>query len=262
MFKGEKLGTPPFYFLYLYIMAIETISFTEKGNGWNSFHSFIPEWMVNMNNSLYTFKNGDLYKHHTNETRNEYYGVKYDSTITTVFNQNPTTVKMFKTLSLESSSTWQADIETDSANGVVGHDYYKEKEGDYYAFIRRDPGTIDIHSLATQGVGNLVSYSGLTITFGFNISASIAENDKVYISDSQNSSLTLVGAIASHGGNAILLDSAAVTPVAGDFIVVVKSSTAESSGARGYYMQVKLTNSKTTEAEIFSVSSDAFESKT
>lgn len=243
-------------------MAIETISFTEKGNGWNSFHSFIPEWMVNMNNSLYTFKNGDLYKHHSNETRNEYYGVEYDSTVTTVFNQDPTMVKMFKTLSLESSSTWQADIETDLTTGVIEHDYYKQKEGDYYAFIRRDPGTVDIHSLATQGVGNLVSYSALTITFGFNISASIAENDKVYISDSQNSSLTLVGSIVSHTATTIVVDAAAVTPVAGNFVVVVKSSTAESNGARGYYMQVKLTNSETTEAEIFSVSSDAFESKT
>jgi len=241
-------------------MSIETISFTERGNGWNSFHSFIPDWMVDMNNSLYSFKNGDLYKHHTNETRNNYYGVDYDSTITPIFNQDPTSVKMFKTLALEGTHTWHADISTDLVDGTIEHDYYKEEEGDFYAFIRRDEDTIDTHNLSTQGVGNL-DYSYLTLlTFGFNIATPIAEGDKVYIAT--GSTLTLIGTITSHTATTITVDAVAVTPSAQDFIVVVKSSLAESNGARGYYMEAKLTNSQTTEVELFSVSSDAFESKT
>ena len=241
-------------------MSIETISFTEKGNGWNSFHSFIPEWMVDMNNSLYTFSKGDIYKHHTNETRNNYYGVDYDSTITPIFNNDPTTVKMFKTLALEGTSTWRADIHTDLVSGVIEHDYYSKEEGDFYAFIRREDDTIDTHSLSTQGIGLLGSFSALTLAFGFKISSPIADGDKVYIAT--GSSLTLVGTIDSHTLTTIDVISAAVTPAPNDFIVVIKSSTAESNGSRGYYMEVKLTNSESTEVELFSVSSDVFKSKT
>jgi len=240
-------------------MAIETISFTDAGDGWNSFHSFIPDWMISMNNSLYTFQSGDIYQHHTNAVRNEYYGTTYPSTVTAIFNQDPTSVKMFNTLVLEGDSKWQADFETDLANGVIELDYYKEKEGDFFAYIRRDPDTIDVRNLSTQGIGYLTSFNTLTLTFGFNISVAIAEGDKVYTGN--NSTLVLIGTITAHTATTIVVDAAAVTPSATDFIVVVKDSTAESNGARGYFLQVKLTNSESTEVELFSIASEAFESK-
>ena len=246
-------------FLYLYVMA-ETLSFTERGEGWDSFLSFIPDIMVDMNNAMYSFENGEIYKHHTNETRNEYYGVTYPSTITTVFNQDPTTEKLFKTVELEGNSTWQADVSTDQDTGIVELDYYKEKEGSFFSYIRRDPGTIDTTALSTQGIGLVESYSTLVITFGFNMAVAIADGDKVYIGT--GSSLTLIGSIVAHDATTITLDAAAVTPAANDFIVVVKSSTAESYGVRSHFMEVVLTNSETTEVELFSVASEAFESKT
>jgi hypothetical protein len=240
----------------------ETISFSVAGNGWNSFHSYIPDWMIGMDSSLYTWKDGDLYLHDDNAIRNNYYGVNYSSTITPIFNQEPTKVKMFKTLALEGDSRWQADIDTDMSTGIIEIDYYKEKEGDFYAYIRRDPDTIDTYAMSTQGIGEVLSYDAptVTITFGFNIAASIAELDKVYLSD--GSTLTEMGTIASHTATTITFQSSPfVVPVAGNFIVVVKDSTAESFGARGYYAQVKLTNSETTPVELFSISSEAFESK-
>lgn len=239
-------------------MAIETITYTEAGKGWVCFNSYIPDWMVSMNNSLYTFQNGELYQHHTNETRNEYYGTTYDSTVTPIFNQNPTVVKMFKTIELEGDSKWQADITTDADTGVVELDYYKEKEGDQFAFIRRDADTIDATATSTQGIGLLQGLGGFTLTFGFNIAAQIAVGDKAYISD--GSTLDLIGSITDHTATTIVVDAIATAPSANDFIVVVKSSTAESNGARGYYMEVKLTNSETTEVELFSVSTEAFQS--
>jgi hypothetical protein len=55
--------------------------------------------------------------------------------------------------------------------------------------------------------------------------------------------------------------STAVTPVAGNVIVFVKNAQAESYGARGYYMDLTLTNYDTTETEIFAVTSNVFISK-
>jgi hypothetical protein len=65
----------------------------------------------------------------------------------------------------------------------------------------------------------------------------------------------------SHTTNTITLASSAVTPVAGDMIVYVKNSQAESYGARGYYMDLTLTNYDTTETEVFAVTSNVFISK-
>ena len=49
-------------------------------------------------------------------------------------------------------------------------------------------------------------------------------------------------------------------PVAGDFIAVLKNSVAESHGARGYYMEFTLSNSDTSEVELFSVGSNVMKS--
>ena len=62
-------------------MPEETLSFDVAGGGFSSFWSYKPEWMVSMNNVHYSFKNGDLYEHNSNETRNNYYGTDYPSTI-------------------------------------------------------------------------------------------------------------------------------------------------------------------------------------
>jgi hypothetical protein len=81
-------------------------------------------------------------------------------------------------------------------------------------------------------------------------------------------SLVLLGTVNTHAANSITLVTPVVnTPVAGDMIVYVKNSQAESFGARGYYMEAKLTypyieaipdNVTIGEVEIFSVSSSTF----
>ena len=251
-------------------MPEETISFSVKGNGFNSFHSYIPDWMVSMNNVHYTFKDGDMYEHNSNAVRNAYYVdsitgdpandyyVLYDSTITPVFNEERDTVKVFNTIALDSTAPWHADITTEMSDGVIDESYYSEKEGAYFAYIRRDPDTIDPKAISTQGVGTLGSYAALVLTFGYTIGAQVSVGDDVYISD--GTTLDAVGAITALTTTTITVDAAANVPVSGDMIVIAKDSTAESYGARGHYMQVKLTNSDTTEVELSTISSEAFKS--
>ena len=43
---------------------VATVSYNEKSNGWSSFKSFYPESGVSINNQYYTFKDGEIYKHH------------------------------------------------------------------------------------------------------------------------------------------------------------------------------------------------------
>ena len=251
-------------------MAIETVTFSERSQGWTSFWSFKPEWMIGLNGSFYTWKDGCLYKHNTNATRNAFYYdwpnteyYTYDSTLTTVFNQEPMSNKMFKTVSLDSTQPWYTTITTDLANGTISDTYYKEKEGEWYAFIRRpDDGSYDTMSLSTQGIGSVVSYNSGTYTllFAFDIGTSISTGDKLYKING-TSTLTLLGTVASHTATTITLTAATASAIApGNVIVYVKNSMAESFGARGYYMEVQLINSSTTEVEIFAISSSVFKS--
>jgi hypothetical protein len=50
-----------------------TLTYSEGVAGWVSFYSYYPDWIIGMNNYLYTFKGGNIYKHNTNESRNTFY---------------------------------------------------------------------------------------------------------------------------------------------------------------------------------------------
>lgn len=253
-------------------MAIETVTFSERSQGWTSFWSFKPDWMIGLNGSFYTWKDGCLYKHNTNATRNAFYYdfdplvldyYLYNSTITTVFNQEPTSNKMYKTIALDSTEPWTTTVTTDLATGTISSTYYKEKEGEWYAFIRRpDDGSYDTLAISTQGIGSVASYNAGTyvLSFNFNIGTSVSTGDKLYKINGTYT-LTLLGTIASHTSTTITLTGASAAAISpGDIIVYVKNAMAESFGARGYYMEVLLENSSTSEVEIFAITSSVFKS--
>jgi hypothetical protein len=102
-------------------MANYTLSYSESSQGWPSFYSFNPDYMVGMNNYFYSFKGGNLYRHNVNETRNNFYGVQYTSKVVSVFNMSALENKIFKTLNLEGNSGWATLMETDiQTSGFIG----------------------------------------------------------------------------------------------------------------------------------------------
>ena len=75
---------------------------------WTSFKSFIKESGLSMSNEYYTFKNGEMYLHHPDLTTtlyNNFYGTQYDSKITTIFNEEHGSVKLFKVLNYEGTQS-------------------------------------------------------------------------------------------------------------------------------------------------------------
>ena len=94
-------------------MANYTLTYSENSNGWPSFYSYVPEYMIGMNNYFYSFSVGNMYRHNTNAVRNNYYGVQSYSSMSSVFNEHPLETKLFKTLNLESDQAWDATLTTD-----------------------------------------------------------------------------------------------------------------------------------------------------
>jgi hypothetical protein len=247
-------------------MANYTLTYSPMLEGWTSFHSYYPEWMTNMNNFLYTFKSGELWKHNTNATRNSWYGALSDaSKVTIIFNDAPSESKMFKTLACETDSPWKATITTDLNSGVMEASYFELKEGDYFTYIRRNPDTVDLKAMSTQGIGSasavtLISAGNYRIDFTFDIGSTISIGDTIYIG--AVGGLTISGVVTAHNATSVTINMVVggTVPVAGNFIVFVKNAVAESYGARGYFMSVLLENTSSAAVELFAISSQVFKS--
>tara|TARA_R110002020_G_scaffold102076_2_gene239973 strand:+ start:21589 stop:22257 length:669 start_codon:yes stop_codon:yes gene_type:complete len=220
--------------------------------------------MEGMNNFFYTFKDGQLYKHYSNATRNNYYGINYNSTITTIFNASPTEAKMFKTLELESTDSWTANILTDMDRGQIDSAWFQLKEGDYYAYIRRYTNMQDLDLLSAQGIGNnsavsAFGLSGVKVDFSFDIGNIVSDGDVLY-REFPAGTIQEIGTITDHDSTSVTVATKVNTPSGADFMLFLKSSLVESYGARGYFMEVQLTNTSTTGTELFSIGSEVFKS--
>ena len=87
-----------------------TVSFEEDVKGWVSFKSFLQERGTTLNNTYYTFSK-DLWEHNRiDEPRNSFYGADpAASEIEFVFNDSPSAIKHFNTLSYEGTEGWECD---------------------------------------------------------------------------------------------------------------------------------------------------------
>ena len=100
-----------------------TISFDENAKGWTSFKSFQQESGISLNNTYYTFYQGKLWQHNSdNVTRNNFYDLgTTESYIEAIFNDAPSLVKQFNTVGYEGTEGWNLEfINTDiSSVGVL-----------------------------------------------------------------------------------------------------------------------------------------------
>lgn len=239
----------------------KTLTFDEKVKGWTSFHSFLPEYMVGMNNKFFTFKNGELYEHHSdNVPRNNYYGQQYTSKVGVMVNDSPSEIKELQALSLEGNQSWSALIKAFISNSddymessLTSAEFVK-KEGKWYAYARRNESDTVFDSKATYGLGTI---SGLTATtFVLNGgSTSLCEGDVIV----KGSNLAQIGIIQSIDGQTITLDTTAGLANS-DFVVGMKDSRIEGGNLRGYTIRVDLTNTSTDKVELFAVNLEVMKS--
>ena len=172
-----------------------TLTYSETSNGWPSFYSYYPEYMVGMNNYLYSFSGGNIYQHNTNTVRNNYYGIQGISEITSVFNDEPLSNKVFKTLNLESDSAWSASLETDLPNtGLIDFSWFVQKEGDWFAYIRTaggDPAALTEYALRSMnGIAQSLSVTGTVNNPIINFATSINIGNIISIGDVHNVTIT------------------------------------------------------------------------
>ena len=161
------------------------VSFNENIKGFSSFKSFTDmEAGISLNNNYYTFKSGELYKHHVNDTRANFYGTQYYPELTLILNADPYRNKRFKTITyegtqakvdlldvtangsdadfynIEAKTGWYVDdLETDiPQTGTINE--FLEKGNKWYNYIKGDAVTasnIDTSDFNVQGLGIITS---------------------------------------------------------------------------------------------------------
>ena len=200
--------------------------------------------------------------------------------IKTVINEDPLDNKLFKTLNLESTDAWSAEILTDIAaqSSTIDNTSFVKKEGNYFAYVRTNGATAggaltesDFKSRANGGIGvptfSFASGANYLIYFTANIdlTGQLSIGDSLYAGS--GSTLTFVGIlttiIPSGPFNILLLQNATGTlPTAGDFVMYFKDAQAESLGVMGHYADVTLTlpSTVTSASELFAIESELMKS--
>jgi|TARA_R110000796_G_scaffold101965_2_gene210776 hypothetical protein len=256
-----------------------TLTYDGGAQGWPSFYSYFPDWMIGMNNYFYTFKGGNLYRHNTNEVRNNFYGVQYTSTVQSVFNDMPLENKLFKTINIEGDAAWGVTLQTDiQDSGFIEAGWFDEKEASFYAFVRNSgtvpaqPSEYVLRSLNGIGSSQTIAGSADTINFSTDIELDtmMSVGDMLYYINQISNTPTLAGQIEEininpqSGLNQIIIDTtvSGSVPIAGQeiFFFYIKNSIAESHGVLGHYCVFDIANTSTTKINLFAVESEVMKS--
>ena len=120
---------------------------------------------------MFTINTTDIWKHNSNSTYNNYYGVQdtNGSNITFIANQEVSTIKNFNTINYEGDSDWkmvssESDLgmssfpvlksSTSVASGVIAASFIK-KENKYYAHLKNNTSSTSenqIIGVETSGI--------------------------------------------------------------------------------------------------------------
>ena len=269
----------------------QTVTYSESVQGFPSFYSYIPEKIIGMNGFLYTFKNGKLYQHNDSTVqRNEYYGVRYDSEIKSVFNESPLENKIFKTIGIQSDDSWSCTLTSDiqttgtiDGNSVTGANFFEKKEGEWFAYLRNNdanPISGEFPLRSVQGIaqddetaraGQGTATCSLTFAAAVELGSMINQGDIVYYTVAPftgNMNPVQAGAVVSVNNttNVIVVNntgagtSALPATNTAAYIMYIKSQVGESNGIIGHYGEFCLTNSNPVAVELFAVDSDIMKS--
>ena len=265
-----------------FVQTGPTLTYSESSQGFPSFYDYAPDFIIGMNQYLYTFSGGKLYRHNTNDTRNNFYGTQYTSKITSIFNEAPLQNKIFKTLNLESDHAWDATITSDIQNtGRIDYEWFEKKEDAWFGFVRND-GPEGANTNETEwelrslnGIGSSISIGGagtdVDVNFALtvNIGSIVSVGDNLYFGAPTPTWAGIVKEVnidKPNGINQIVVDTSptGATPPSANvlYYLYIKNPIAESHGILGHFAEftLELPSTVTGQSELFAVESEIMKS--
>ena len=241
-----------------------TVAYDTEDRVWNTRYSYSPERIATLDDTLYTFKAGTMYVHDDTSNRSTYYGVAGGTVVEVISNNNPSMVKSYESLSLEGTDAWATVItNTDQSTSILTTDY-SEREREFFAYVPRDTsanvGTSTITSLSGSSevfvLGNVATsgVSGSTITFTTPVGDIPFPIGGTLYKVSGATLVTLGVTVTAISANKQITASGAIAGVSdGNTIVVLANAGVEGDQLRDYYARINLTNTDTSEIELYAV---------
>lgn len=224
-----------------------TVAYNFRRDIWSSFYSFIGEGYAELNNVLYSFKNGKAYSHNTNSSRNSFYGTNYISKVEIVSNQNPSMVKTWESINLEGDTAWDfTTYTTDQTASKITS--LTKKERLFYSHIPRDTSSISTSQFVTLGTVTAIS-SGNKIKIGNPINKiPFGYGDLIYA----NGSATSATITTLTSRTEFTMSDSSVLSV-GNLVSVKKNSDLEGDQLRDRFIRIELENDSTSAIELYGV---------
>jgi hypothetical protein len=246
----------------------DTIAYDMEDKVWNTRYSYLPEAYEHLDNFLYTFKGGAMYRHTDAAPRNRFYDFQYFSSVKLVSAFNNSMVKTAEAFSIEGNAPWSFKF---SLSGQTARDTITVsagslslKEGMYYANVPR------LNASSNQAVSNraVIGYitatgtwaSGVTLTIGNPITTPFQASGNTFIGALSGTTMTIYDGtngyalIQASGTNTILLSnlsgSIATIPT-GTILVADSPAFIDGDPVRGPFFIIDATNSTNTPIEAY-----------
>jgi len=181
---------------------------------------------TSLQGEYYTFAKNGIWKHYSNNKYNTFYDEYRKSSVTFVFNPQPTLTKTFKTVEYTGSNGWQVDLSTVDYTGTDTNP--------------QQPGLGET-DLEQQG-NRILSYDeGFYTNAGVNYRAGFDRKQNKYYAPIKANNATLPGQVILGGG-------------------IVPNEYSNNSGIKGMYLTVTFSTDNATfrndAKQLFSVSSN------
>ena len=263
----------------------------DKQKRWTSFYSHFAEYYCKINRLFVSWDEGFLYLHDLDEENyNTFYGVTFYTELDFSINDGPSSVKGFKSLTLEANQAPEADSQgfefegelntsydvtlvTDMTETLVDRHNFDQRENKQYAqipfvtvnstgseIIGLGLGSVEPTDLITVN-GNGTSFGDANIITGTSSDDSLGNyGDQLYYNDSGND--ILVGTISSiNSNNELTLAANAPSDFSNNFLFIKRNGYAEGDRMKGRYMEVKMRKRSRRLLEIFSGGATIFNSE-
>ena len=245
----------------------DTIAYDMEDKVWNTRYSFKPEAYEHLDNFLYTFKGGAMYRHTDAAPRNTFYGSESASSIKLISAFNNSMVKTAEAFSIEGNAPWsfKFSLSGQTARETVTVDNLSLRESMYYASVPR------LSAASNQAVSNraVIGYvtatgtwaSGVTLTIGNPITTPFQASGNSFIGALTSSTTTTIydsvsgyALIQASGTNTILLSNlsgASMVIPTGTILVADSQSSIDGDPVRGPFFIVDVTRSGTAPIEAY-----------
>ena len=263
----------------------------DKQKRWTSFYSHMGEYYCKINRQFVSWNEGFLYLHDLDEENyNTFYGVTYFTRLDFPINDGPSTVKGFKSITLEANQAPEADSEGYEFEGVLNTSYdvtlitdmtetlvdrhnFDQRENKQYAQIP----FVTVNSTGSEiiglGIGSASSsnatvsgdgtgFGNANLITGTSSDPGLANyGDQLYFNNSSGVDV-FVGTISNVGSNTQLtLANNSTSSFDDNFLFVKRNGYAEGDRMKGRYMEVKMKKRSKKLLEIFSGSATIFNSE-